>query len=277
MATNLTPQYQKAEEEYQRATSIPEKLAALNKMLQMIPKHKATEKMQRMIKQRIAKLKLLQEKQRQQKKGSGGFSLKREGDALVILVGTVNSGKSTLLNLLTGANAEVADYPFTTVMPEVGVMDYHGVKIQVVEIPAIVPHFLDTRMGPTFLSIIKQADLIVLLFRQPEEKAMLDRELAEVTVERIVYSGQQNFPDVLWQHLHLIRVYTKQSGKPREERPLALKKGALVRDVAMIVHKDFLKRFRFARIYGTSAKFEGQTAGLDYALEDGDVVELHLK
>lgn len=277
MATNLTPQYQKAEEEYHRAVTFLERLAALQKMLQLIPKHKATEKMQQQIKQRIAKIKEQQEKQRQQRKGSGfSLSIRKEGDAQVVLVGPANSGKSTLLNQLTGAHAEVAAYPFTTTMPEVGIMDYHGVKIQVIEVPAVVAGFAETKMGPTFLAIIKQADLMVLLFRTPEEKALLDRELAEVNVKRVIYIQQENFPDALWQHLGLVKVYTKQPGKKPEARPLALGKGATVRDVAATVHKDFLQRFKFARVYGKHARFEGQTVGLDYVLQDDDVIELHL-
>ena len=277
MATNLTPQYQKAEDEYRTATTFSAKLEALQKMLREIPKHKGTESMQQQIKQRMAKLREMEEKQRQQKKGSHGFTLKREGEALVVLVGVVNSGKSTLLNLLTGAHAEVAAYPFTTKMPEVGVMDYHGVKIQIVEIPAITQNFLTTKMGPTFLSVIKQANVVVLLFQTPEEKALLDKELHGITVERLLYNHQENFPDIMWRHLKLIKIYTKQPGKKQEKRPLALKKGSMVRDVAHIVHKDFLQHFTFARIYGTSAKYEGQTVGLDHLLADNDIVELHQK
>lgn len=275
MATNLTPQYQKAEDEYRQAKTFSEKLEALQKMLREIPKHKGTEAMQRQIKERMSKVREMEEKQKQQKKGSRGFALKKEGDALVILVGTVNSGKSTLLNALTGTRAEIAPYPFTTKMPEIGIMDYHGVKIQMVEIPAIVHDFLKTKMGPTFLSVIKQADLLILLFHTPEEKALLDRELSAVRVERLIYNHQEHFPDLIWKYLPLVKVYTKQPGKKREIRPLALKKGSTVKDVAQIVHKDFLQHFKFARIFGKSVKYDGQMVGLDYVLHDDDTIELH--
>ena len=180
------------------------------------------------------------------------------------------------MNQLTGTHAEIAAYPFTTKMPEMGVMDYHGVKIQVVEIPAVVDGYARTKMGPTFLSIIKQADLVVLLFYTTEEKMLLNRELLDVDRPRLIYNHQEHFPDLIWRHLSLVKVYTKQPSKKKEERPLALKRGAMVKDVASIVHKDFLKRFRFARIYGRNAKFEGQMVGLDYVLQDDDVVELHI-
>jgi len=43
------------------------------------------------------------------------------------------------------------------------------------------------------------------------------------------------------------------------------------------VHKDFIKKFRFARIWGKSAKFPGQMCGINHKLKDDDIVELHLK
>ena len=91
-----------------------------------------------------------------------------------------------------------------------------------------------------------------------------------------MYNRQENFNDMIWMNLGLVKVYTKQPGKKKEDKPLALKNGATVRDVAEIVHKDFLKRFKFARIYGKNAKFEGQMVGLDHVMKDDDTVELHL-
>jgi hypothetical protein len=43
------------------------------------------------------------------------------------------------------------------------------------------------------------------------------------------------------------------------------------------VHKDFVRRFDYARVWGLSAKFEGQRVGLNHLLKEGDVIELHLK
>ena len=53
MAVNLTPQYQRAEEEYRRAQSVQEQIECLEKMFILMPKHKASEKLQADIKTRI--------------------------------------------------------------------------------------------------------------------------------------------------------------------------------------------------------------------------------
>ena len=60
------------------------------------------------------------------------------------------------------------------------------------------------------------------------------------------------------------------------KEPLILQKGVTVKDVCNKLHKDFVSKFRFARVWGKSAKFPGQKLGLGHVLEDRDVVEIHL-
>ena len=66
-------------------------------------------------------------------------------------------------------------------------------------------------------------------------------------------------------------------GKPKDFPPVALKNNASIHNLAEYVHKDFIKRFRFARIWGKSVKYDGATVGLDHKLKEGDVIEFHLK
>ncbi|RME21880.1 MAG: hypothetical protein D6806_13845, partial [Deltaproteobacteria bacterium] len=91
MPANLTPEYKAAEQEYRQARDPSEKLACLERMLSLIPKHKGTEKMQADLKRRIAKLR----DGLQKKSGRKGFAIKvePEGAAQVVLIGPPNSGK----------------------------------------------------------------------------------------------------------------------------------------------------------------------------------------
>ena len=279
MATNQGFDYQRAEEAYRDANGPAEQLVALQKMLKTAPKHKSSEKLNASIKERIAKLKASIE--RQSKSTGKGYSptIKKEGAAQICLAGKTNSGKSRLLNALTGTNAEVAEYEFTTKKPEIGIMDYKGIKIQVVELPAIVKDFEGSVMGPTYLGILKQSDLMVLLFDTVKDKNFLDKELSEVQTKRTIYNDQEveKFKGILWKMLDVMKIYTKQPGREKDQPPVAFQKGSTLRDVAKKVHKDFLKSFKYAKVYGKSAKFEGQMVGLDHVLLDDDVVELHLK
>lgn len=134
---NLGPQYLAAEERYRQAITDEEKLAALEEMMQTIPKHKGTEKMQGDIKRRMAKLR---ESMRSGGKGAKRkelFRIDKEGAGQVALVGPPNSGKSSLLKAMTRAEPLIAEYPFTTRVPLPGMAQFENVQIQLVDIPPI--------------------------------------------------------------------------------------------------------------------------------------------
>ena len=279
MPVNATYEYDLAKRKYEEARDNNAKMLALREMLSTAPSHKGAEKLRSDIKQRISRLKesMVKEKKQQKTSGSTSYNVKKEGAAQVAIVGATNSGKSTLLKRLTNANVEIAEYPFTTKKPELGIMDHKGIKIQIVEIPAVVRNFTETLHGPALLSIIRNSDLVILMFKTSEEKALLDNELSEIDTPVLIFNDQENIQDEIWRRLPVIKVYTKQPGKERDHPPIAFKKGSTVRDVAEKVHKEFIKKFRYAKIFGKSVKFNGAQVGLDHALADDDVVEFHLK
>ncbi|WP_175059610.1 GTP-binding protein [Thermococcus sp. 2319x1] len=387
MPTNVTAEYLAAEEEYRQAKTIPEKIRALEKMYATVPKHKGTEKLRLQIKRKLAELRKELEKQQSQRKGGGySFSVKKEGAAQIALAGLPNVGKSSLLKVLAGVEADVADYPFTTVEPIPGMMKHKDVQIQLVEVPGLIEGAaLGKGMGTQLLSVIRNADAIAIVVdlsqdpinqmeiilreferagikinkRKPkveirrmptggivingqdliqgdvsEVMKMLREEgihSAEITVkepvtleefsdaldeslvwrkaiiiankgdapgskenyEKLVKAYGDRFKIVpvsakkkanietlkeeLYELAGIIRVFTKSPGEEPSYPPIALKKGSTVLDVAERIHKDFAKNFKYARVWGKSAKFPGQRVGPDHVLEDGDIVEIHVR
>jgi len=84
--------------------------------------------------------------------------------------------------------------------------------------------------------------------------------------------------DIIYHGLDVIRIYCKQVGKPADlDIPLIMFKGATIEDMCNKLHKDFVKKFKFARVWGKSAKFPGQKHMLKHKLIDGDIVEIHVK
>ena len=75
--------------------------------------------------------------------------------------------------------------------------------------------------------------------------------------------------------LNIVRIYSKRPGyEPEYNNPFVLSRGKTLLDVAKIVHHDFAKSLKYARVWGKN-KFEGQRITKDYILEDKDVIELH--
>ncbi len=87
----------------------------------------------------------------------------------------------------------------------------------------------------------------------------------------------EKLKDQIFQTLKLIRAYTKSPGKQHDWPPVALHEGDNISSLAKIIHKDFIKRFNYARIWGKSAKHTGQKVGLEHELMDEDIVEIHTK
>ena len=277
MTVNPGVEYQLAEGEFQNASTAEEKLKALQKMWSTVPKHKSSEGLQRQIKQKLSKYKDLLRKEKSFKRGSSSLSIKKEGSATISIIGVPNSGKSTLLKKLTNSNVLIADYPFSTVKPEVGILNYKGILLQIIEIPAITENFEETEKGPMYLAIIRMSDALIVMNQSIK---LIKKELKnnDIHVKSFVVDKDEDLEkvrDKIWNSLGLIKVYTKQPGKKFEYPPLSLKKGATVRKLAERVHKDFVKNFKFARIWGKSAKFEGQRIGIDHKLKDEDIVEFH--
>jgi len=218
MATNPDYEYANALQKYQEAKTDTERLQALKLMLSTAPSHKSAEKLQADIKNKIAKLKARIVKTKKSTKKGFSYSIKKEGAATIALVGTTNTGKSTLLKELTGSNVKIASYKYTTKKPEIGTLSYHGIKLQLVEVPSLFENFEESEKGPTFLSIIKQSEVIILFFKTPKEKTMLDRELdnVEIKLPTLIYNNQENIGYEIWKRLDLIKVQTKMPGKKPE-------------------------------------------------------------
>lgn len=159
MATNLTPQYHKAEEQYRRAATTEEELKWLEVMLREMPKHKASEKLQSELKQKISKAK--KELEAERKAGKKGHSVRipRQGAGTAILLGGPNSGKSQLLASLTRATPEIAPYPFTTRAPLPGMMPWEDIMVQLLDTPPVTADYLE----PYLQGLIRAADVAVLL------------------------------------------------------------------------------------------------------------------
>lgn len=84
--------------------------------------------------------------------------------------------------------------------------------------------------------------------------------------------------ELIFKKLDLIRIYMKEPGKDADlDIPLIISKHSTIRDVCRKLHKDFVDKFKFARVWGDSAKFPGQKLSLKHTMKDNDILEIHLR
>ena len=121
-----------------------------------------------------------------------------------------------------------------------------------------------------------------MLIENKDDGLFLQEELEKAGIENKTLAIKRNYnieevKEKIWNNLNLIYVYTKTPGKERDYPPIALKKGSTIKDLAFHVHKDFIKKFNFAKVWGKSAKYPGMKCSIKHVLESGDIVELHTK
>jgi len=359
---------------------IAERIREIEEELRRTPYNKATQHHIGRLKAKLARLR--QEAEQRRGGGGRGYAVPKEGDATVVMAGFPSVGKSTLLNALTGAESQVAEYAFTTLEVVPGMMHYNGARIQVLDLPGIIEGASKGRgRGREVLSVMRSADLVLLVVDalEPEQRDAVVRELYEagirlntspprlkivkkdrggirvsstvklreltqetikavlaeyrihnaevvihedLSLERLIDAlagnrvyvraltvvnkvdmlgraeaekllrrlgdalpvsaklgwGIEELKQRIFSELGLMRVYLKPPGKEADmKEPMILPPGATVRDVCSRLHKDFLRKFRHARVWGKSVRFQGQKVGLEHELHDGDVLSIALE
>lgn len=158
MPANLTPQYLKAERVYRQAQTAAEQQAALESMLQLIPKHKGTDRLQGELRARLKEAREEVQAEKSAPRPGKTYRINRQGSGTVVLVGAPNSGKSRIVKELTNATPEVAPYPFTTREPLMAMMSWEDIKVQLVDTPPITSSHLE----PYLTGFARSADAVVL-------------------------------------------------------------------------------------------------------------------
>ncbi|MCD6488544.1 MAG: TGS domain-containing protein [Desulfurococcales archaeon] len=388
MVTNLPAEARAKWIKVMEAKTPEEKIKALEEFLSAVPKHKGTANLRLWASKRLAELRELVEERRRRRAGRGPrFFIEKEGAAQVVVIGPPNTGKSSIVKLLTGAKTKIASYPMSTNEPVPGMLRYKDVLFQLVDSPPLIIG-RSSSWNSRVIGLIRNTDAVIIvldlddpvhrylelknelessgiLLYKPRgrvviersrsgkvgirvtimgklidctiddirkllesyriynahvkvygevtindvEQALLETKVykpsiiiinkADLNIRRAVEYGKtlwkisENTPvivasvklgkgfekigEIIFKTLDLIRVYTKEPNGEIAEKPLILRKGATVFDVAKSIHKDFVKAFQYAKIWGKSVKYPGERVGMDHVLEDGDIVEIHTK
>src|SRR5207245_792353 len=240
MAANLTPQYLEAEAEYKKAQTPEERLACLKTMWSLLPKHKASEKLQAELKTKMSDLKEeIEQAKKHPKKGGVSYKVPKQGAGQYVIVGAPNAGK----------------------------MPWQDVAVQLIDTPPITPDDMEGYVS----SMVRSADRALLIVDLADDdgpfaaEAVLDRLAQTKTVlvsqlppaddnpsiqhvktllvankidaegagDRLEVSrelfgqrfaihvisaehgeGLEELRDAIYQFLSVLRVYTKQPGTP---------------------------------------------------------------
>lgn len=124
------------------------------------------------------------------------------------------------------------------------------------------------------LLVVNKIDLV----SDAERRSLQKRLKPDLMISAAKRSHIDELKDAIFSKLDFMRIYMKEPGKEADtEEPLITFKNSTVRDVCEKLHRDFIKNFKFCRVWGNSSKFDGQKLMLNHTLMDGDILELHMR
>jgi small GTP-binding protein len=159
MPTNLPADYFNAEERFRSATTTEDKIKHLEEMMGTIPKHKGTDHLRADLRKKLSKLKTAATSKKTSKKQVSAYHINKEGAGQIIIIGTTNVGKSSLVANQTNADPEISAVPFTTWSAMPGMMMIDNIQVQLIDTPPFSEEYID----PEFLNLIRRVDLVLIM------------------------------------------------------------------------------------------------------------------
>jgi len=260
-STNQSPEYQRVEKHFLMAKDDDERLMWLEEMIRECPKHKSSEKMLANLKTRYIKLKKKIETQKKTKK-SGAKGIKK-ADMQAVLVGFTNAGKSSLINKLTNANSKTSENKFTTNKSIVGILEYEGIQIQIIDIPSIKSENFDIGLVNTadliisvvtkiseineikeslpktrgkFIIVFNKIDLLNENEKRKIYYTLKSKKYNFVLVSCMANEGLEKVKEKIFQSFKIVRIYLKEPHKEPSTKPLVIRSNSTIEDVAKKDH-----------------------------------------
>ena len=121
------------------------------------------------------------------------------------------------------------------------------------------------------LTVINKIDLA----NSEALRRCMERFTDAIPISAAVGTNLDTLKNRIYDELRFIRIYMKPRGaSPDMGNPLVMRTDSTVADVCSTIHRDFINKFKYARIWGRSVKYGGQRVGLSHVLTDGDVLSI---
>lgn len=143
------------------------------------------------------------------------------------------------------------------------------VKINSGDIDDLIDVLEGNRIYCPAFYVVNKVDAITL-----PELEILCRLKHVVPISSAKSWGLEHLKDQIWKYLDLVRIYPKPKGQPVDD-PVVLKKGKTsVKEFCAVIHKELVKSFKYAIVWGESVKHNPQKVGKEHILIDGDVIQI---
>jgi small GTP-binding protein len=137
----------------------------------------------------------------------------------------------------------------------------------------LIDYISGNRLFIPAIAVINKTDLVTAAYLKQIQKRLKDWRIMPIAAEK--GKGLAELKEELYNALRFIRIYMKPQGEDADMvEPLVIKDGSDIGMICDSIHRDFRKNFRYAQIWGKSARFPGQIVGLDHKVSDQDIVTI---
>ncbi len=125
------------------------------------------------------------------------------------------------------------------------------------------------------ITVVNKVDLAT----EEQRRIVKERTNADIFVSAETNYNIEELKEIIYKKLDFISIFLKEPGKEADLKiPLIVKRDCTLRNICEKLHRDFVTKFKFARVWGKSVRFDGQKLlKLDHILQHEDILELHLK
>jgi len=238
-------------------------------------------------------------------RGREVLSVVRSADLILLMIDVFETNLEVLVEELRTANLRLNQRPpdivvsrknrggigvnFTTAKPsldedlvrdmmnEYGFINADIVIRESIDEDQLIDNISGNRIYVPGIVAVNKIDLVSKEYlRQLKNKKLKGWKVLPVSAENEV--GLDELKDAVFESLRLIRIYMKPQGKEADlVEPLVIKDGSDIGAVCESIHREFRKNFRYAQVWGRSARFPGQIVGLEHVVKDQDVVTIIVK
>ena len=177
------------------------------------------------------------------------------------------------IEVISITEQELEEEAIKTIVREYGIVNAQVVLRQKITIDDLVDILAKTRVYAPSFNVLTKVDMVNS--DQLKEATSTFGSEGFVEISAPTGKGIEKLKKKIYESLDFISIYMKPQGEKADlEEPMVVRKGTTIAEISQRLHRDFIRKFRYSQVWGPSAKFPGQTVGLNHEVQSGDVVSI---
>ena len=177
------------------------------------------------------------------------------------------------IEVISTVSQEVEEDAIKSVVREYGIVNAQVVLREKIDLDDLVDILAKTRVYSPSFDVITKVDMVNKDQLKEVRKKCTNKKIIEVAAP--TGKGIEKLKKQIYNSLEFISIFMKPQGEKADlEEPMVVRRGTSIAEICQRLHRDFVRKFRYSQVWGPSAKFPGQTVGLNHEVKDQDIVSI---